>query len=123
MKSEKAHRLELMIGTLLRVGVSLAAAVVAIGAGVHLSVAATKTPSYHVFNGEPPGLTTFPGVIHGVAAHDGRAIMQFGLLLLIATPIARVLFSLVAFLHEKDWLYSVFTFIVLSALGYSLLAR
>jgi len=112
-----------MIGVLLRVGVLLAASVVAVGAAIHLSAFGMGIPHYASFQGEPSGLRTIPGVIAGAVKLDGRSVMQLGLLLLIATPIARVLFSLIAFLHEKDWLYSFFTFIVLSALGFSLLAR
>jgi uncharacterized membrane protein len=41
------------------------------------------------------------------------------LLLLIATPIARVAFSIAGFLIERDWLYVAFTVIVLVILLYS----
>ena len=37
------------------------------------------------------------------------------------TPVARVIFSLFAFLYQKDWKYVVFTAIVLALLLYSLL--
>jgi uncharacterized membrane protein len=43
-----------------------------------------------------------------------------GLLLLIATPVARVAFSIFGFAAEKDWMYVVFTIIVLAILLYSL---
>ncbi len=43
----------------------------------------------------------------------GRDIIQLGLLVLIATPVARVIFSLIGFLFEKDWIYVAITFIVL----------
>jgi uncharacterized membrane protein len=46
--------------------------------------------------------------------------MQLGLLLLIATPIARVMFSAVAFAMERDRMYVGFTLIVLAVLLYSL---
>jgi uncharacterized membrane protein len=42
-------------------------------------------------------------------------------LVLIATPIARVAFSLFAFLWQRDWTYVVVTVIVLGLLVYSLL--
>ena len=51
---------------------------------------------------------------------SGRAIIQFGLLLLIATPVARVIFSAVAFAWERDYLYVAFTLAVLAVLTYSL---
>ena len=52
---------------------------------------------------------------------SARAIIQLGLLLLIATPVARVLFSAIAFALERDSMYVVITLIVLAILLYSLL--
>ncbi len=52
---------------------------------------------------------------------DGRAIIDIGLLLLIATPVMRVVFSMVAFALEKDRLYVALTLIVLVILLLSLL--
>jgi len=49
-----------------------------------------------------------------------HGIIQLGLLLLIATPVARVAFSVVAFAAERDWLYVAITLIVLAILIYSL---
>jgi uncharacterized membrane protein len=51
---------------------------------------------------------------------SARAIIQLGLLLLIATPVARVAFSAVAFAIEHDYMYVVITLIVLAILSYSL---
>jgi uncharacterized membrane protein len=51
---------------------------------------------------------------------QSRSIMQLGLLLLIATPIARVIFSVFAFAIEGDRMYVIFTLIVLTVLLYSL---
>jgi uncharacterized membrane protein len=60
-------------------------------------------------------------VIQSVRGGHGRGWIQLGLLLLIATPIARVAFSIVGFSIERDRLYVVFTVIVLAILLYSLL--
>lgn len=56
-------------------------------------------------------------------AFHGRGLIQLGLLLLIATPIARVTFSVFAFFYQRDGKYVVFTLIVLGLLLYSLLGR
>jgi len=45
-----------------------------------------------------------------------------GLLFLIATPIARVVFSIVGFMRQRDWHYAGVTAAVLALLAYSLLA-
>ena len=47
-------------------------------------------------------------------------MIQLGLLVLIATPIARVAFSLVAFALQRDRIYVIVTLIVLAVLLYSL---
>ena len=49
-----------------------------------------------------------------------RAIVQLGLVLLIATPVARVAFTLVAFARQRDRAYVMITTIVLALLLYSL---
>ena len=54
---------------------------------------------------------------------DGAALMQLGVVLLILTPVARVFFTLVAFLARRDWMYVVVTVIVLSVLIYGLLGN
>jgi uncharacterized membrane protein len=48
-------------------------------------------------------------------------LIQLGLLFLIATPIARVAFSIAGFAVERDWMYVGFTVIVLVILLYSFL--
>jgi uncharacterized membrane protein len=75
---------------------------------------------YHTFHGEPEQLRSVPGVLHAALAGQVTGILQLGLLLLIATPIARVVFSVFAFALEGDRMYVLFTLIVLSVLLYSL---
>ena len=61
------------------------------------------------------------GIFHQALAFDGRGLIQFGLLILIATPIARVAFSILAFLYQRDWMYVFVTIGVFGLLLYSLL--
>ena len=82
---------------------------------------AHEPADYRVFRGEPSEFRTIPGVIHSVINGRGRGLIQLGLLLLIATPIARVAFSIVGFAIERDRMYVAFTLIVLAVLLYSLL--
>ena len=83
------------IGNLLRVGVTLAAAVVLFGGSVYLLRHGREVPQFNVFKGEPTNLRTVPGIVKDVLAFRGRGMIQLGLLLLIATPVARVAFSVV----------------------------
>jgi uncharacterized membrane protein len=113
--------MEVILGNLLRTGVMLSAAVVLWGACIYLHRHAREVASYKIFRGEPSDFRTIPGVIQSVRGGHGRGWIQLGLLLLIATPIARVAFSIVGFSIERDRLYVVFTLIVLAILLYSLL--
>jgi uncharacterized membrane protein len=121
------RRLELILGNLLRAGVLLSAAVVLCGASIYLSRHAHEPADYRVFRGEPTEFRTISGVIQSVLHGQdhgqgrGRGLIQLGLLLLIATPIARVALSIVGFSIERDHLYVAFTLIVLAVLLYSLL--
>lgn len=115
------RRIEIILGNLLRAGVLFSAAVVLCGACIYLFRHAHEPADYRVFRGEPSEFRTIPGVIQSVINGRGRGLIQLGLLLLIATPIARVAFSVAGFAIERDRLYVAFTLIVLAILLYSLL--
>ncbi len=115
------RRIEVILGNLLRTGVLISAAVVLLGASIYLSRHAHEPADYHVFRGEPSEYRTIRGVIQSVINGRGQGIIQLGLLLLIATPIARVAFSVVGFAIERDRLYVAFTLLVLAILLYSFL--
>ena len=114
-------QIEQLLGTLLRIGVIIAATVVLGGGIFYLIRYGTASPDYRVFHGEPADLRSVHGIIKDVLSLRIRAVIQLGLLLLIATPIARVVFSIFAFIKEGDRMYVVVTLIVLSVLIYSLL--
>ena len=113
-------RTEVVISVLLMAGVLLAAGVVLLGGIVFLAVHGTSVPSYHVFQGEPTDLRTLSGIFHDAFTFEGRGIIQLGLLILIGTPVARVVFSIYAFAMERDSLYVVVTLVVLAVLVFSL---
>ena len=115
------HRIEVILGNLLRSGVMISATVVLCGACIYLFRHAHQPADYRIFHGEPSDFRTIRGVIQSVISGHGRGLIQLGLLLLIATPIARVAFSIVGFALERDRMYVAFTLIVLAILLYSLL--
>jgi uncharacterized membrane protein len=115
------HRAEVIIGNLLRTGVLVAAAVVFAAGILYLSQHHAETIRYGAFTGEPAGLRSIPAIVRAAAALDSRALIQFGLLLLILTPVLRVVFAAVAFALERDRMYVVVSLIVLAILLYSLL--
>jgi uncharacterized membrane protein len=113
---------ERALGVVLRTGVSVSAVVVAAGALVYLSRRGGLTPTYDVFTGEPADLRSVSGILGDARAGSGRGLIQLGLLLLIATPVARVVFSIVGFARQRDWLYVGMAALVLLLLTVSLLS-
>jgi len=114
------QRIEQMIGRLLAFGLALAASVVLIGAAVYLFRHGGEKPDYRVFRGEPADLRTIPGILGDARQLSGRGIIQLGLLLLLATPVARVALSIFAFAAQRDTLYVMVTLVVLTLLLYSI---
>ena len=115
------QRIENILGNLLRAGVLLSALVVLIGGVIYLLRHGRSPMDFGVFRGEPADLRGVRGIIRDTLALRGRGIIQLGLLLLIATPVARVAFSIFGFAEEHDRMYVVFTVIVFSILLYSLI--
>ena len=113
----KREWVDTAISTLLRVGVILSVTVIAIGllmTFIHHPEYVSSPESLHQLTearGQYPNHLI--GVIEGVRQLRGQAIVMAGLLLLIATPIARVALSIVAFIIERDHLYTAITATVL----------
>jgi uncharacterized membrane protein len=113
--------LQRLLSRLLRAGVSLAALVSA-GALVFLFARGTDLHVHdRSFHGQPAELRTLRGVLAGALELRPGPIMQLGLLILVATPIARVAFSALGFALERDRLYVALTLLVLALLVLGLL--
>jgi uncharacterized membrane protein len=114
------EKLEQILGNLLRAGVVVSGAEVLAGGVLYLLRHGSAVPHYRVFSGEPSDLRHVRGIVSDALALQGRGLIQFGLLLLVATPVARVLFSLVGFAIQRDRTYVAVTLIVLAVLIYGL---
>lgn len=112
------QRMEVIMGRLLQFGVLLASLVMLVGGILYVRLHQAETPDYRVFKSEPRALRHFSGVAQGVAAGDSSAIIEMAVLLLIATPVARVAFALIAFGVERDKLYILVSTVVLAVLLY-----
>jgi uncharacterized membrane protein len=110
----------LALGRLLQAGVFLAASVVLLGGLRYLVKYGATHRGYGIFTGEPADLSHVGGILRAAWELRGRGLIQLGLLLLIATPVARVAFSLLAFLRQRDRTYTVVTAFVLLLLLASL---
>ena len=107
-------RLEQIIANLLRAGVILAAAVVLAGGVWYLAASGGQAPSYLGFHPTVRG-------VHALAVLPGpQALILIGLLILIATPVARVALAIVGFALEGDRMYVGMTVLVLVILLYSI---
>ena len=113
------QQFEQFISNLLKYGVFLSSAIVSIGGILYLIRHGTEPADYRFFLGEPSIFRSPHGVVTAVLSGNHRGIIQLGLLILIATPVARVTCSLVAFLWRRDYIYAIFTLLVMVALIYS----
>ena len=114
------QKTERIIGELLRIGVLLSAAVVLLGGMLYLIQQGRAPADFATFIGEPKGLRSLPGIVSAAAAFDSRGMIQTGLLILVATPVARVVLAVFAFALQRDARYVFITLIVLAVLLFSL---
>ena len=107
-----------LVSGVLIVGVVTSAALIAVGFGGSLAVGWDGS-----LRGLPPTAaapTSFSAVGPGLLELRPIAFAQAGLLVLLATPVLRVLTSVVAFALEGDRLYATITLTVLAILLVSL---
>ncbi|MFP5267943.1 MAG: DUF1634 domain-containing protein [Acidobacteriota bacterium] len=120
MRRPSDHELELSVAGMLRFGVTAAAVVSIFGGLLYLRQPHASISRFQKFNAGGPGLRTISGIWQGTVHLDPRSMIQFGLVLLIATPVARVVFCVIGFARQKDRLYVLVSSIVLLVLLYSL---
>ncbi|HVN80937.1 MAG TPA: DUF1634 domain-containing protein [Terriglobia bacterium] len=114
------RRVEAIVGDILRTGVITAAAVSLVGGVAYLIRYGRDLPQYRVFQGEPDDLRSVHGIVMDAFSLSRRGLIQFGILLLLATPLARVAFSAIAFALQGDRTYVIITLLVLASLLFSL---
>lgn len=118
----KDKDMQLLLGQVLRAGTIISISIVFIGGVVFLYRHGFSIANYRVFNGVPDFVQHPSGIEYGILNFKGQAIIQFGIILLIATPIVRVLFSAIGFVLEKDYMYVVISLLVLSIIFLSMMS-
>jgi uncharacterized membrane protein len=114
-------RVDQVIGNLLRFGVLLSALVVFVGGVLYLyHQGRDPAPPQHLLQGKGGSFNRVLDVARDARDAPGHGLIELGLLLLIGTPIARVVFSVVAFIGQRDLVYVFITLVVLSILLFSL---
>ena len=121
MSHPSDEQLDESVATTLRIGVSLAALVVIVGAGLLLRHPLETVPNYRTFQPGNPALQSMSGILQGSIDLAPRSVIQLGLLILIATPVARVVLCVIGFARQKSVLYTIVSVLVLSVLLFSLI--
>lgn len=123
-KSEKHYfadkDIQVILGTLLRVGVIASMAIVFIGGLIYLTLYSGNTVDYKHFNPTKTEYSSILAIFKGLKTLDSLAIIQFGTLILIFTPVTRIVFSIFGFLIERDYLYVLIGIFVLCIILLSL---
>lgn len=111
-------RMERFIGSFLRFNVFLSCGITLLGGIIFFiqhpfaKVDYSPIPEGEYFKGVDFNLRYLNTILDGVLSFDGASIIQLGVIVLIATPILRVLISFFSFLIERDYLYMFITLIV-----------
>ena len=121
MNKFKDKDMQAVIGWILRGGVALSMILVFIGGVLFVYRHGHSISDYSKFAGVPYFIHNTGGIINGTLNLRGQAIIQLGIILLIATPVIRVIFSAIGFILEKDYLYTIITVIVLIIILISML--
>jgi uncharacterized membrane protein len=117
---KSGRSIEELLGALLIAGVLTAASVVAAGGIINLLQHGVVKVDFSAFRGAAHHMDSVKGVLRQASSLNGAGIIQLGILFLILTPVARVLFSLAAFAVEKNLLYVIITAVVFGILALSL---
>ena len=118
----KDLRLEMAMGNMLRIGVTAAALVVLLGGALYLIGAHGAAPDYRHFHAAAFG-GSLGAILAGVAHFKSESLIELGMLMLIATPVCRVILGLVGFTLLKDRFYTAVSAIVLAVLLFSFFGK
>ncbi len=120
MSHPSDKQLDASVARMLLVGVSIAALVVFTGGILLLHQPLATIPDYTHFHAVDPSLRNLKGIATLAFHLNPRGLVQFGLILLVATPIARVVYCVFGFASQRNKLYTGISALVLAILLYSL---
>lgn len=116
------EKIDNRMGRLLQAGVAVSGLVMAVGAAVYLAHHWSALPAYSKFQPLPPSQRTIGVTLKEALRGQGRGFIQVAVLLMIATPVARVVFAAYGFFRQGDRLYTAVSLLVLSLLIFGLTA-
>ena len=109
--ARRTQKLNQVVHHILIVGLALSTLLILIGLGLDLA-------NHRQVPTDVPG---FREALRRTAALRPSGFLTLGLLVLVATPILRVIGSTLAFIYERDWRYAAITLLVLVIVSLSLL--
>ena len=112
--------IQIILATLLRIGVIISVSIIFIGAWIYLSEYGSMQADYKQFVPQRSEYSSIYMIFKQLASLDGKALIQLGILLLIFTPILRVAFAVFSFVIEGDYLYVGIGLLVLFIILFSL---
>lgn len=114
---------ELLMGQILRAGLWLSVIIVLIGGVIYLNQHGSQLVHYQFFDLKTTQLTTMSGILNTALTFSARGIIQFGLLILVLTQVLRVALTVCFFLQERDYIFTIISFMILLILIYSIFWR
>ena len=114
------EKIDTRMGRLLQAGVAVSGLMMLLGAAVYFAHHWSAAPAYSKFQPVPASQRTIGAALSEALGGKGRGFIQIAVLLMIATPVARVVFAAYGFFRQRDWLYTAISLIVLSLLIFGL---
>jgi uncharacterized membrane protein len=120
MAKAPAQTIETVISAILRAGVAISIATILTGLIVtflhHHDYFSSRPALGNLIDARANYTASVRGVLAGVREGRGQSIVMLGVLILIATPVARVAASIALFAAEHDRVYVAITSVVLMLL-------
>jgi uncharacterized membrane protein len=120
---QSGREFEIAVGRLLNIATLTAGAVIVVGIVWSIVAISGRRPAFAPFEPAAATFRSIPGILSGwsnPAAAKPLVLVQFGVVLLVLTPLLRVAFTLISFSRQRDWLYAAFALFVLVALSLGL---
>lgn len=108
-----------LLSSVLKIGLGIAVIVIFSGGALFLWQQPNDKVDDHIFDKGPASLRALGSVFDAARGGSGLAIIQLGIIFMIATPIIRVITCLIMFAAQKDGLYVIFSAFVLGVLLWS----
>jgi len=126
MNLRDPESMNVVIGKVLRYGVILSGAIILLGAiGLVTTNGLSDASGMLTYNPNAvphDNLDVSPsGLVHGLVTFSAFSWIELGVIVLIATPVSRVVISVLLFAAERDRLYVLITAVVLALLLFSML--